>query len=201
MTQDVANDVAYASLNGLSSYGSFTLIPNGSSIYVTNVFTSGNNGQVLYFGFAFTNMSPFTLASIMSTQTVGSTLYYGTLGDDGITFTDFGEGISTNGTVYTTDNADTPITTVVGSGYGFSMPIGTETIAQALLGFPPSTVLQVGASYTVDGQTVSVTEYLTGVNVVPEPNSGWIIILGGIIVMLANRSLNWLRRPFKTKPK
>ena len=186
-TQQFVNDAAYAMSNGLTSYGLWVGIPNGSSIDITNVFTSGANGQVLYFGFAFTNMAPFTLGGIMSTQTIGSIVYSGTLSNDGITYTSFGVGVGINGSVYTTGNANSLVNGVYGTGYSYAIGIDGQTIQQAALTWASSTPLIVGASYTINGQTI--LDQITLITPVPEPGSTKIILcgLGGLVFMILKR--------------
>ena len=172
ITQQFINDGVYAMSNGLTSYGSWIGIPNGSSIDITNVF----GDQALYFGFAFTNMSPTTLGGIMSTQMIGGTIFSGTLSSDGITYTSFGLGIGTNGDVYTSGNGNTPAVDMYGTGYNFSINVQGQTLEQAALSWSSSAPLLVGASYTANGQTI-----LDQVNLItpaPEPSSAEIVLCG-----------------------
>jgi len=182
-TQQFINDAAYAMSNGLTSYGLWVGIPNGSSIDITNVF----GDQAIYFGFAFTNMPPFTLSGIMSTQMIGGTFYSSTLGSDGITYTGFGVGIGVNGAVYTSGNGNTLVTNVYGTGYSFSINVQGQTLEQAALLWSSSTPMTVGASYTANGQTI--LDQVTLITPVPEPGSARIFLcgLGGLALIILKR--------------
>lgn len=173
--QGFVNDTVYALANGLSSYGSWTSIPDGSSNNVSSIFHSGATGGCMYWALAVTNSVPFTLASIYSTQTSPFFSGAGTLGDDGLTYTMFGEGISSNGTLYTSGNADTLVNAAYIVGYGFVINIsGTPT--QAAQEWSSSTPFSVTMSYTVGGQTASVTENF--ITPVPEPGTLALAMIG-----------------------
>ena len=126
----------------------------------------------------------------MSTQMIGGTVYSGTIGADGITFTGFGIGIGTNGAVYTTGNANSPLSGVYVIGYGYAIGIEGQTIQQAALTYAPFTPMNVGAVYILpDGQTI--IDQITLITPVPEPNSAKIFLegggLGGLAFMIFKR--------------
>ena len=177
-TPAFVGDVTYALANGLSSYQSWTEIPDGTPVLVSSVFQTGSSGQGMYAAFSATDPVPFTLASIYSTQITPFFNFSGTLGADGATYTLFGYGKAADGTIYTTDNPNTPVTSAYAIGYSFGININGLTPAQALINYSKSTPFDFQVTYTGDGVTASSTALF--VSSVPEPS---VFSLAGIGVL------------------
>lgn len=177
-TTGFVSDVTYALLHGLNSYGSWQSVPNGSVMHVTNIFSSTTGGGAIYHTLAVTSSVPFTLAGIYSSQWSPLFSFSGTMGDDGATYSLLGIGIGSDGTVYTSGNANTPVNAVYLIGYGYSIDITGQTLSQALNAWGPLTPFTEHVSYTVNGS--SVEGFATFVTSVPEPSTTALCALGGI---------------------
>ena len=169
MNQGFVNDTVYALSNGLPAYGVWTSIPNGSSNNVSSIFYSGSSGARMYWAVAITNSVPFTLSSVYSTQTSPFFDFSGTLGDDGFTYSLFGEGVNSNGVVYTTGNADTLVSRAYLVGYSYSIGTSGSTPDQAAQAWSSSTPFAVTMTYTSGGLTTSTTQNF--ITPTPEPGT------------------------------
>ncbi len=181
-TPGFVSDVTYGLLNGLSSYGLWQPIANGSSINVSNIFYSGSVGSAMYCTLAVTSSVPFTLAGIFSGQTSPFFAFSGTIGDDGFTYTKFGIGIDANGNTYTSGNANTPVNAVYIVGYNYAINIAGSTMQQASadwMQIAPNG-FSYAVDYTVNGTTISRNVNFT-TTPVPEPSALAISILGGVL--------------------
>ncbi|MDD5165338.1 MAG: hypothetical protein PHG25_02260 [Candidatus Pacebacteria bacterium] len=178
-TPGFVTDTTYALLHGLSAYGLWQSIPNGSAVNVTNIFSSANVGKAMYSALAVTSSVPFTLGGIFSTQSSPFFNFSGTLGSDGLTYTKFGIGVAADGTTYTAGNANTLVNAVYIIGYGYSIDITGSTMEQALNTWIGQTPFTEQVSYTVNGSTASTSiNYITAV---PEPSTSAIGIIGGAL--------------------
>jgi hypothetical protein len=189
-TPTFVSDVTYALANGLSSYGSWTEIPNGTPVLISSIFDTGSSGQAMYAAFSSTQPVPFTLASVYSTQTSPFFNFAGTLGADGITYTMFGYGKSADGTTYVTGNQNTPVTSMFCIGYNYGININGMTPAQALTTYSKSLPFDFSVSYTADGVTATSCAHF--VSSVPEPSVLSLASLGFITLILY-----WNRKMFK----
>jgi hypothetical protein len=135
VTAGFVSDVTHALINGLPAYQSWTSIPNGSSVNVSNIFVSGNSGYAMYSALAVTSSVPFTLEQINFSSTAPFFDFSGPLGAywGFTTYTLFGTGISSNGTVYTSGNGNTLVNAayIIGPSYSYDMNGQSVTAALA----------------------------------------------------------------------
>jgi hypothetical protein len=187
-TSGFVSDVTYALLHGMSAYGTWQSVPNGSSMNVTNIFSTSSGGFAIYHTLAVTSSVPFTLASIHSSQTSPFFNFSGTMGADGITYTMFGIGIASDGTTYTTGNANTSVNAVYVIGYSYSIDITGSTMQQAVNTWTPLTPFSEQDTYTVNGS--SAGSLVNFASPVPEPSTFTLAGIGGLAILLAQQRKN-----------
>jgi hypothetical protein len=130
-TDQFINDTTFALMNGLPSYGLYSSIANNSSINITNLFGTTTGGSSLFYTISITNSTPFTLSQIGISIDDKFASFSATLGQLGLSYTKMGVGIGTNGTIYTSGNANTPVYYVFLVGVGRGLDITGLTVSDA----------------------------------------------------------------------
>jgi hypothetical protein len=173
-TAAAVNDTVTALQAGATSFGSWNSLPNGSSLIISNTFVnSAGQGNALYFALGIQSTQAYTLAEIGYTISDPFASFTGTFGSQGLTYD--GTGIGVNGsTVYTSGNANTPVTAVYVTGISDSSSIGNATLQQAMAAWAPDLPFNVNITYTLNGVTAS--SQIT--YVAPEPSTFALLALG-----------------------
>lgn len=166
-------------VNGMMSgnpTAGWTLIPNGSTLNISQVFTrnlAGGNyfGNIMNAGVAITSTNPFTMGQIQYSQSSLVTgINSGTFGGSGLTYDLFGVGINYGpdgilGTAddiqYWTGNANTPVNAVYLLGLIETFDTGGLSQGAAIQAWSTSCPVNETISYTLNGVTAStLTTYV-----------------------------------------
>jgi hypothetical protein len=166
------NNGFYAYVNDLQSYGSYSPLVNGSSTSMVNAFANAfHQGGNLDFTVGASSSTTFTLAevgyNILSSLGGADS---GTLGGIGISYTGQGFGVTPNGTILSSGNANTPVNQAFFVIYGVSFNTGTETAQQAYNTWAPSMPDNESVTAIVNGVSASASQTLLA-EPVPEPST------------------------------
>ena len=183
-TPQFVMDTIYAKRNNLESYGMFQAIPCGSSVSITNVLNVNGVGQSLRYSMTITDSVPFTLSGILYTLNDKFSSYSGKLGDYGISYSNFGEGVGVDGTIYNSGNAETPVVAIYAIGWGSGFDVSTPSFTDALKTWGP--LLPDVETIQLQNGTTKASSSITYVEVVPVPETSTniLMITGGIMVLL-----------------
>ena len=186
-TVQSASDFSYALLNGLSDYGLYHSIPDGSSVNITNIFSDNNTGTRMCYTLAVTSSIPFTVGSIGLNFTNKFWDFDGTLGDLGISLTKTGTGYGVDGQIYTSDNADTPLYALYMNVIGYAIDTTGHTFADAVNTFMPECPFSSTVTLTVNGESSSATVNFVDPVPTPEPGTLALGFLGAIFIIVNRR--------------
>ncbi len=179
--QQFVNDTTYALLNGLSQYGSWATIPNGSSVNTSNVFVSSQIGNAMYSVLVVTSSIPFQLSQVQVSSTSPLFSFSGTLGQLGFnTYSLFGIGIGTNGATITTGSDNAWVYAAYAIGINYSINITGETPAQAMADWMSVGAFTVTDTYSYCSSSASVSTRYDPAYIAqtPEPSTITLGIIG-----------------------
>lgn len=155
---------------GSTTANGWTYIPNGAPVDISQIFTTFGGGHALFYALSVSGTNT-TLGATRVTYTSQSLEYSMTFDEAGVSYTMQGWGVTSNGTILTAGNANTPVDSIFVCGASTTIMIGNTPIEQARqqwAGFYD------GVRYSGNWGEVSMDT----VYAAPEPSSGALLVIG-----------------------
>lgn len=198
-TTQQLNEISYAMMNNLTSYGSWSAITSNQTLDITSVFGYNNNGKGLGFAVGISSLTPIPFSSISYNLNSAYDTASNTFGNQGYTLNALGATARSWGPDNIKGTADDVIYTSgspasINEFYGlakvFSVDIGfyggtiQQATAAGIAAWTPLTPFRINMTYGA-ANTFATTSF--GLDV-PEPSVFALITIGSIGFLVRKRS-------------